>query len=279
MPRVTCDFSAVHSLIRWLTWLIVAACLSGNVAATTKPVLLYSLHFQAPGENRYAPDGAYREVLDRLRETFEIRVSAGRPSAKLLAGVDVVLLANPNDLPHGTNPPPAHVAARDVRTLGAFVERGGGLIVFGNQEAHNLEVTDLNGLLRRFGFALTNRYHDAKLIAIPRDAPVIGGLRWGFYTGNEVLLTPGHRARPTAWITNDVAQPTLTAKRNEPGILLATSTPGNGRVVLATDAGWITKNALQELGIGDLTIRGQDNWEIFHQLCLWSAGREPANPK
>lgn len=275
----TCHFSSVHSLIRWVTWLIAVACLNATGAAETKPVLLYSLHFQAPGENRYAPDGAYREVLDRLRESFEVRVSSERPSAKSLTGIDMVVLANPNDRAHGTNPPPQHVTARDVRTLGRFVERGGGLIVFGNQEGHNLEVTDLNGLLRRFGLELTNRYHDAKLIAVPRDTPVIGGLRWGFYTGNEVLLASGHQARPTAWVTNDVGQPTLTGKRNEPGVLLATSTPGKGRVVLATDAGWITKNALLELGIGDLTIRGQDNLELFRRLCQWAANRNPANPR
>jgi len=249
---------------------------SGRAAAESKPVLLYSLHFQAPGENRYPADGAYRAVLDRLRESFEVRVSAERPSAKLLTGVDVVLLANPNDQAHGTNPPPPHLKLRDVRTLGQFVEGGGGLIVLGNQEAHNLELTDLNVLLRRFGLELTNRFHDAKLITIPHETPVIGGLRWAYYTGNEILLTPRHPAQPTAVITNDVTQATTTGKRNEPGILLATSRPVDGRVVLVTDAGWITKNALQELGIGGLILQGQDNWELFRRLCHWSAKREPA---
>lgn len=257
-----------------MAWLIAAACLGGAVSADTKPVLLYSLHFQAPGENRYAPDGTYREVLDRLRGEFEVRVSAERPSAKLLAGVDVVLLANPNDKAHTTNRPPPHVTGPDVRTLARFVDRGGGLIVFGNQEGHNLEVPELNGLLSRFGLELTNRYHDAKLIAVPPEVPVVGGLRWGFYTGNEVLLSSNHKARPIAWVTNDIRQPTLTGKRNEPGVLLAAAAPGKGRVVLATDAGWITRNALLELGIGDLTIRGQDNWEIFRRLCHWAAGTQ-----
>ena len=255
--------------------LLLSLLLCWSLAAEAKPVLLYSLHFQAAGENRYAPDGAYREVLGRLRESFEVRVSAERPSAKLLAGVDVVLLANPNDRAHGTNPPPPHLAAQDVRTLGQFVERGGGLIVLGNQENHNLEVTDLNRLLRRFGLGLTNRFHDAKLIAVPSAVPAIGGLRWGFYTGNEILTVPGHRARPVAWITNDVAQPTLTGQRNGPGVLLAASSPGKGRVVLATDAGWITDNALKDLGIGGLNLRGQDNWEIFRRLCLWVVSRAP----
>lgn len=242
-------------------------------AAGRKPVFLYCLHFQAPGENRYPADGNYRDALDRLREQFEVRVSDARPTAKLLADVDVVLLANPNDKAVGTNAPPPHLQSADVRTLAGFVERGGGLIVLGNQEGHNLEISDLNRLLTRFGLQLTNRYHDAKLIPMPVAAPLIGGLRWGFYTGNEVLLDAKHRAHPRALVTNDPAQPTLTGKRNESGVLLALAEPSRGRVVLATDAGWLTHNALAELGIGDLTIRGQDNAEILQRLAWWAAGR------
>jgi hypothetical protein len=153
------------------------------------------------------------------------------------------------------------------------VKQGGGLLILGNQEAHNLEIRDLNGLLGRFGLALTNRYHDAKVLKIPATVPEIGGLRWAFYTGNEVVLTPGHPGRPTAWVTNDVQLPTATGKRNEPGILLAAAELGRGRVVVATDAGWITRNALLELGIGDLTLRGQDNGELLVRICGWLANR------
>lgn len=273
----SCD-SLASMLLRRLLLLACAWCchLPQSFAAPAverKPVFLYCLHFQAPGENRYPADGSYRDALDRLRERFEVRVSDARPTGKLLAGVDVVLLANPNDQAVGTNAPPPHLQPTDVRTLARFVERGGGLIVLGNQEGHNLEVNDLNRLLTRFGLQLTNRYHDAKLIPVPAAAPVIGGLRWGYCTGNEVLLDARHKARPRALVVNDPAQPTLTSKRNDPGVLLAFAEPGRGRVVLATDAGWLTHNALAELGIGGLTILGQDNAEILDRLARWSTGR------
>ena len=256
-----------RTVVLW--WALVI--LGGSLRAADRPVLWYCLHYQAPGENRYPAQGAYSNALALLSRQFEVRVSDARPTAASLADVDVVLLANPNDLPHGTNVPPVHVSPAESEVWESFVKQGGGLLILGNQEAHNLEIHDLNGLLGGFGLALTNRYHDAKIVKIPATVPEIGGLRWAFYTGNEVVLTPGHPAQPTAWITNDVAGPTATGRRNEPGILLATAQLGRGRVVVATDAGWITRNALLELGIGDLTLRDQDNAEILVRLCGWLA--------
>ena len=242
-------------------------------ASARKPVFLYCLRYQAPGENRYPADGNYKDVLDLLRRDFEVRVSDAVPTAKLLAGVDVVLISNPDEKAVGTNAPPVHVGTADADALARFVERGGGLVVLGNQEGHNLEIDDLNGLLTRFGLRFTNRYHDAKLIHVPAATPAIGGLRWGYYTGNEVLIDAGHKARPKAWVVNDPAQPTATAKRNDPGILLAAATPGRGRVLVATDAGWLTGNALHDVGIGGVVLRGQENAEIIRRLALWAAGR------
>ncbi|MBN9691643.1 MAG: hypothetical protein J0M24_15500 [Verrucomicrobia bacterium] len=43
--------------------------------------------------------------------------------------------------------------------------------------------------------------------------------------------------------------------------------------MVATDAGWITRNALLELGLGDLTLRGQDNGELLVRTCSWLANR------
>jgi kynurenine formamidase len=39
---------------------------------------------------------------------------------------------------------------------------------------------------------------------------------------------------------------------------------------------WITDNARKELGVGPVTLRGQDNWEIFLRLCDWTARRAAA---
>ena len=264
-------------ILRRLLSLIFLCCVALRTdaapASTRKPVFLYCLHFQAPGENRYPADGSYKDALDLLRRDFEVRVSDARPDATLLAGVDIVLISNPNEKAVGTNLPPVHVGAADADALARFVERGGGLVVLGNQEGHNLEIDAVNLLLTRFGLRFTNRYHDAKLIPVPAAIPAIGGSRWGYYTGNEVLIDTGHTTRPNAWVVYDPAQPTATTKRNDPGILLAAATPARGRVLVATDAGWLTGNALHDIGIGGVVLRGQENAEIFRRLALWAAGR------
>jgi hypothetical protein len=242
-------------------------------AAKSKPVLLYSLRYQAPGENRYPADGSYQPILNHLRATFEVRVSAEPPSPKLLRDVAVVLIANPNENAVTTNPPPVHLERADLLIWASYLQDGGGLILLGNQEGHNLEITRFNELLGRCGMSLTNRYHDAKLIAIPGTTPVIGGLRWAYYTGNEVLLQPAHPAHPRAWVVNDASSPTATGKRNEAGILLAVAEPVKGRIVVATDAGWLSRNALEDIGIGGVILRNHQNAELFERLALWAAHR------
>jgi hypothetical protein len=182
-----------------------------------------------------------------------------------------VLIANPSDKPVAGNPPPPHVSPADIEALTRFVERGGGLIVMGNQENHNLEVEDMNKLLVRFGLQFTNAYTDVKKLELPRDTPVIGGLRWGYYTGNLVLITPGHQAKPRPLVSNDLSQKPLKGTRDQDGALLALAEPGRGRVAVVTDAGWITDDALSEKGIGGVAVKGQDNWEIFRRLTRWAA--------
>ena len=240
-------------------------------AAVKKPVLLYSRYFNAAGENRYLPEGTYKEILRRLRGEFEVRVQALPLNARSLAGVNVLLIANPSDQAVGTNAPPPHISAPVREALTRFVERGSGLIVMGNQENHNLETRDLNQLLLRFGLQFTNRYTDAKKLVLPPQTPVIGGLRWAYYTGNEVLILPHHVAKPRSLIDNDLAQKPLKGDRDQAGCLLAVAEPGRGRAIVITDAGWLTEDALSERGIGGVAIAGQDNWEIFRRLAHWAA--------
>ncbi|MFN0066976.1 MAG: hypothetical protein ACKVYV_05000 [Limisphaerales bacterium] len=244
--------------------------------AAPKPVLWYCQHYQAPGENRYPPDGAYSEAMKLLAQDFEVRVSAERPARGTLRDVAVVLIANPNERAHGTNPPPAHLNAADGRALVRFVLGGGGLVVLGNQENHNLEVADLNRhLLGRFGIELANLgYQDGKLYTLPPDAPFGAGLRWAFYMGNHVIFTGRARDQARTVVANDPATPALNGPRNGPGTLLAVATPGRGRVVVATDAGWLGNAALRDQGVGGFVIRGHDNAELARQMFRWAAGRE-----
>ena len=157
-----------------------------------------------------------------------------------------------------------------------FVRKGGGLILMENQENHNLETEDSNKLLARFGIQATNLYTDAKELALPGATPIIGGLRWGYYTGNLLLLDAAHPARPRALVTNDLSQKPIQGPRDQAGVLMAAAEPGAGRVVVVTDSGWICDWAFNGEGVGGVAIKQQDNWEIFHRLARWVAHLETA---
>ncbi|MEQ2010043.1 MAG: hypothetical protein ABMA26_24945 [Limisphaerales bacterium] len=243
--------------------------------APKKPVLLYSRYFNAVGETRYLPDGNYKEVLTRLGSEFDVRVHNLPLVGRTLAGVDVVLIANPSDKAAGTNPPPPHVSAMTSDALTHFVNNGGGLIVMGNQENHNLETKELNQLLVRFGVQFVEKFTDMKKITVPKETPIVGGLNWGYYTGNQILIEPGHIAKPRSLIANDLTVKPINGPRNEPGCLLAVAEFGRGRVVLVTDAGWITDDALSGKGIGNVSIKEQDNWEMMRRLTHWAAQKQP----
>jgi hypothetical protein len=238
-----------------------------------KPTLLYSRYFNAEGDTRYLPAGTYKVVLERLREHYEVRVNDLPFTPANLTAVRVVLIANPNDQAVGTNPPPHHCSAEDVAALNRFVRAGGGLVAMGNQENHNLETKDFNALLASFGMQFENRYTDAKQLVLSPSVPIIGGLRWAYYTGNRVVLAPGHEAKPRAVVTNDLQQKTLGGPRDEDGVLLASAEPGKGHVVVVTDAGWISNDALSGKGIGSVAIKEHDNFEIFLRLARWAAGQ------
>src|SRR5436309_2100160 len=70
---------------------------AADAAAKTKPVLLYSRYFNAEGESRYLPEGNYKDVLDRLKADFTIRVHNNPLTPQTLADVKLVLIANPSD--------------------------------------------------------------------------------------------------------------------------------------------------------------------------------------
>lgn len=240
-------------------------------AADSKPVFLYSRYFNAPGEARYLPDGNYKDVLQRLSQDFEVRVSDKPLTTENLAGVKVVLVANPSDKAVSNNPAPHHVDAGDVAALTKFVRAGGAFIVMGNQENHNLDIADMNKLLREFGLQFTNVFTDAKLLPLPKQTPIIGGLKWGYYTGNQVMLDAKHAAKPRALVMNDLNIKPAGAGRDAAGALMAISEPGQGRVIVVTDAGWICDWAFDEKGVGGVALKGQDNWEIFHRVAQWAA--------
>src|SRR6185312_5121986 len=188
----------------------------GFAAESSKPVFLYSRYFNAKGEGRYLPDGQCRDVLERLRSSYDVRVNDEPLNADTLKGVAVVLISNPSDKAFRNNPAPPHMSTDDVRELTRFVQSGGGLIAMGNQENHNLEINDFNQLLSQFGMKFVSNYTDAKPIAIPQDAPIIGGLRWAYYTGNQIVIDPNNAVHARPLVMNDGAKP-LGGPRNPKG--------------------------------------------------------------
>lgn len=256
-----------------------AAADSAPAPAVPKPVLLYSRCFNAVGETRYLPDGSYKDVLEKLGKDFEVRVGSTPLTRDTLKGVAVVLVANPNDVAVGTNAAPRHVVAADILELRRYVNEGGGFIVMGNQENHNVEVKHMNSLLSAFGLGFTNAYTDVKRLVLPKDAPIVGGLAWAYYSGNQVLLRTNAPGRPRAVAVNDLSQKLAGGTRDVAGVLLAVSEPGRGRVVAVTDSGWISNDALSGKGIGGVAIEKHDNFEIFRRLALWAAKAEPKRPE
>jgi hypothetical protein len=271
MTAFTIRRFTIPTLAAVLSFAAIVPVPAADNLASGKPVLLYSRYYNAEGETRYLPDGTFKDVLGRMREHFDVRVHAKALTKETLADVRLVLIANPSDKAVGNRPAPPHFSPADIRSITRFVEAGGGLIIMGNQEDHNLEVEDTNKLLVGFGIQFTNLYTDAKQLILPQETPVIGGLRWAYYTGNLLRLDSAHAGRPRPLVPNDLAQRPLKGTRDQPGVLLATADPGKGRVVAVTDSGWITDDALSGKGIGGVSITEQDNWEIFLRLANWAA--------
>lgn len=252
--------------------LFLALAVVSGIAAD-KPVFLYSRHFNAIGDARYQPDGTYSDVLKRLGAEFQVRVNSDPMTDGTLAGVNIILISNPSEKAVGTNPAPHHVTDADIAVLKGFVSRGGGVIVMGNQENHNVETEHMNRLLGEFGLKFINRYTDIKGLPIPATIPTIGGLKWGYYSGNQVGIEKGHPARPRSLVDNDLSVKLFFGNRDEPGSLLAVAEPGRGRVVVITDAGFISNSVLADQGIGGHAIPEQQNWEIFRRLSHWASGK------
>jgi len=116
---------------------VMAVCAVGLRAAEPisagKPVFLYSRHFNAEGETRYLPEGTYQQVLQRLQPQFEVRVNREALTDASLAGVKVILIANPSDQPVGGHRAPHHFTTTDIAVLTGYVRNGGGLVIMGNQ--------------------------------------------------------------------------------------------------------------------------------------------------
>ena len=265
-------------MAKWLLAAVWAMATCGTAwAQTTRPVLLYTRAFHAVGEKDYAPDGPYADLLKRLGQDFDVRVSADPIGRDTLKGVSVVLIANPNENAIKDGPPPAHISRNDVFHLVNFVQNGGGLIFLSNQSsAHNCEKDDANKLLQHFGVKATHFEVGVKRFDIPKDTPIVGGLRWAFYYGSILDVDKNHLLKPRVLVEN---QPDIEPVRGMKGLagpILVSVEAGDGRVIIAGDTGWLTDWAMNQTK--DDAIRGQDNWTIFQRLSRWVAKIEEDRP-
>ncbi|MDX1953041.1 MAG: hypothetical protein SFY81_12740 [Verrucomicrobiota bacterium] len=252
--------------------LLLTLALPALTCAADKPVYYYNRHFNALGEPWYHPDGNYSQVLSNLNHHFSVRADLDPLSSGSLDSTRVLMLVNLSAAAAGTNPPPNHLSDSDIELITRFVEKGGALIFLSNQpQGHNLEMEKSNQLLEKFGIQMTNNVTDAKKLLIPKGVPIVGGLRWAYYTGNSLLLDPSHPAAPRPLVKNDLNQKPIAGTRDAEGVLAAIAEPGKGRVVIITDAGSIADFAFLEQGVGGVAIKGQDNMEFFNRLVQWAA--------
>ncbi len=273
MSRATKIKQFIHNIASSFAWLAVLplfGTLTSYAEQGQKPVLLYSRYYNAEGETRYLPDGTYSDILAALGEEFDVRIHADRPTRKVLKDVDVILISNPSLNAVDDHPAPAHLDETDRKTLLKFVKQGGGVIVMGNQENHNLETENINRFLSHFGLQWADAYTDAKGLVIPEETPVVGGLKWGYYTGNQVKLTNARHVQRWA-VLNDLKQAPPKGKRDAVGALLAGARYGKGRLVVVSDSGWIINSVLAGKGLGGVVIPDDDNLEIMKRLCRWAA--------
>src|SRR5436190_19711417 len=96
----------------------LSVAFSWQCFAAPKPTLLYSRYFNADGEDRYSADTSFKDVLDKMRQNFDVRVHAEPLNDHTLAKISVLLIANPSDKAVAGHPPPHHFTFSDVENIG-----------------------------------------------------------------------------------------------------------------------------------------------------------------
>lgn len=267
--RTTTRVAAVAALATCVMSLLAVGC------SATRPTVWYCLGYNTPNAPQYkvtdTGERGWSRVYATLMRHMDLRVSAMAPTPEQLAGVDVLIILNPEENRWEGGPAPRLMGDDDVRVLADYITGGGALLFGSNQDyMHNIEKTRTNRLLERFGMRVGTAPVGLKLLQIPDDAPVVGGLRWRFFFGSGVEFVEANCCRPEVWVWNDPAAPTL---EDVPGdrvpLMAACETTSSGRVIVMGDSGW-TANG---------TIGEDDNWVILWRQLRWLArGRLPAAP-
>jgi hypothetical protein len=263
-------------MIRLSVVLCVLGLASQAIAASpskSQPVIWYCLAYNTPNVGQYKPaersDRGWWRAAESLKAHVDLRVSDHVPTPDRLEGVDLVLIFNPEKAAWEGGPEPRHIEDAAATVLTDYIRAGGALLFMSNQDAlHNVEKTESNRLLERFGLRVGRADIGIKILKLPKSSPVIGGLTWRFFFGSplEVLKTPSARVEVWAW--NDPGAETVEGEPGDRVPLLAGSRFGKGRVVVASDTGW-TANG---------TIGLDDNWAILWKTINWLTPRHDLGP-
>jgi hypothetical protein len=215
-------------------------------------------------------DSSYAAAADTLRaRDFAVDAhTSGALTAEALAGADVLVIAHPSDakwertVPGGS--PRFSVAELDA--IVDFVHAGGGLIVLGEEEQEKYG-SNVNTLIARFGIAINN---DAvQDYTHHRKAPswILADLQHGPRDGVDLLARVDaavfYRAGTLALSNGARTLAQTSAQASTPHApLLASTTHGAGRVVVAADSDLFGDDCLDTLGHRDL----------WTNLVYWAAG-------
>jgi unsaturated rhamnogalacturonyl hydrolase len=90
----------------------------------------------------------YSRWGDLFKSKGAIISTIGKPDADALSSISIYIIADPDST--SENPAPNYISSEDIDAIGLWVEKGGVLVVMGN-DAPNCEFTHLNMLMKQFG--------------------------------------------------------------------------------------------------------------------------------
>ena len=240
-------------------------------AWTIRPEVAREIQPSHPQDSSYALAAEALRVRDLCVEPH----LSGPLDESALARADVLVLAHPSDPRWERTVPGGSPCLGDdeLDAIEAFVAAGGGLVVLGEEEQDKY-ANNLNALVERFGITIVS---DAISDYEHSDgAPhwVLADLGEGALDGVDLLA----RVRSACFYragrldarngARSLARSSATA--STPGAtLLAATTHGDGRIVVAADSDLF----------GDDCLRSRDHEDLWCNLVLWAAGgafRRPA---
>jgi len=231
---------------------------SHSEAWTIRPELARQIQPSHPADSSYAAAARALEARD-----FAVAAhTGGALTAETLSVADVLVIAHPSDpkwertVPGGS---PVFSAA-ELDAIEAFVERGGGLVLLGEEEQDKYG-TNLPDLAARFGV----RFHNTVVSDYDHHHRAPHWVRAELSGGGLLARVDGavfYRATTLETATGTVLARAATTS-SAPGAALAVLVEhGRGRVAVLADSDLFGDDCLPELG----------HAQLWQNLVYWAAG-------